>query len=71
MRNVEGIEGVEVEDLARTVGEFAETMLDLGNHAALAGMRDVEITARDAAEGLLALLDVLAHRERTVPLRTI
>jgi len=65
------IEYIEWEELPRFVEIFAGTMLELANQSERAGMRDIELTARDAAEGLLSLLDVLLHRERTVPLRTV
>lgn len=68
MRRTDFIEGFE---LPGCVEAFAQALLELGNVAQAEGRRDVEVTARDAAEGLLALLDVLEHRRRTVELRTV
>ena len=65
------IEHVEGAALVHKVEAFAEKMLRLANQADEAGALAVELTARDAGEALLALLDVLEHGRNTVELRTI
>lgn len=65
---VEHVEGVETSNM---VAAFAGAMMNLANQSEEAGNQAVAITARDAAEALLALLDVLEHSRRTVGLRTV
>lgn len=53
------------------VEAFAIALIELGSTARRDGVRSVQVTAQDAGEALLALLDVIEHRRRTVEVRTL
>lgn len=65
------IERAEGSETSNMVAAFAGAMTHLAEQSEDVGNRPVAVTARDAAEALLALLDVLEHGRRTVALRTV
>lgn len=65
------IEHVEWRETSNLVAAFAGAMMHLADTSSDVGNQPVALAARDAAEALLALLDVLEHGRRTVELRTV